>query len=115
MVAIPLSFVVNKKRQSLNELESAMDNSALVVIENDRKNSELARREGMRTNAAQLQAELVEIQNIEEQYERVKRMARWKISVGIFNSTYQPMLEKEKRFDDGLSFIDEDYVAVRDR
>lgn len=115
LVAIPLCFVVHKKYAQLSLYSDKEEQQKLVIIENERRESELTRREHMRTESSQLQAELVEIQQINDQYERIRRMAQWKMSAGIFQSRYKDLLKKEKRYNDGVGIVDEDYIAVRDR
>ncbi|PHS20223.1 MAG: hypothetical protein COA86_02725 [Kangiella sp.] len=79
----------------------------LVVKDNERRNSENGRRERMRTEAFQLQAKYHKIQNIDDQFLRVKLMCFWKVDVEIFNSTFGELLKKERRFNDGLRAVGE--------
>ena len=97
-------FVVFKilSREVEPEKEVVQEPLLKTASTNDLLDGELARRERMRTEANQLQAELGRIKKEPLAINRVEKMARWKLKSEIHHELYADLYEMIGEFGDDV-------------
>jgi len=108
-IFIPLVFIVIDKFKQLDQLRDEESKPYLSVAYKKnlcRSDSEIARRERMRSEASLLQAELSRIKRTPEKMDRVSNMIKWKLKADKHHVLYSDLYEQiSDEFKDDVDYF----------